>query len=119
MRTQTPQERRPTSHKRTEGGTDAKRLHTNVPVAQIGLSRRSAAPPLPHRLIPDRDCPRRICERLRAMAMRLPSPTLIRSGAIPTGDYAYALETDGFRAIISRCNGSNVASRRSREAKAG
>jgi hypothetical protein len=53
------------------------------------------------------------------MAMRLPSPRLTRSGAIPTGDYAYALELDNFRAIIGRCNGSNVASRRSREVKAG
>lgn len=69
------------------------------------------------RLRPDRRA--RICERLRAMAMRLPSPRLTRSGAIPTGDYAYALELDNFRAIIGRCNGSNVASRRSREVKAG
>ena len=53
------------------------------------------------------------------MAMRLPSPMLSRSGSIPTGDYAYALELDGFRAIISRCNSSNVASRGNREAKAG
>ena len=48
-----------------------------------------------------------------AMAMRLPSPNLTRSGAIPTGDYACELELDGFRAIISRCNGSSIASRRS------
>ena len=53
------------------------------------------------------------------MAMRLPSPMLTRLGPVPTGDYAYAVELDGFRAIISRCNGSNVASRGNREAKAG
>ncbi len=53
------------------------------------------------------------------MAMRLPSARLTRSGAIPTGDYAYALESRSLRATIGRCNRSNVASRRNREVEAG
>src|SRR4051794_36757712 len=44
--------------------------------------------------------------------MLLPSPMLSRSGPIPTGDYAYELKFDGFRAIVGRHDGFRVRSRR-------
>jgi bifunctional non-homologous end joining protein LigD len=37
---------------------------------------------------------------------------LSRSGPIPTGDYAYELKFDGFRAIVGRVDGFRVVSRR-------
>jgi ATP-dependent DNA ligase len=50
-------------------------------------------------------------DRLAAVALRLPSPMLSRSGPIPTGDYAYELRWDGFRTIVARCDGFRVLSR--------
>jgi bifunctional non-homologous end joining protein LigD len=46
------------------------------------------------------------------MALRLPSPMLARSGAIPTGDYAFEVKWDGFRALVSRNGDFQVRSRR-------
>jgi bifunctional non-homologous end joining protein LigD len=46
------------------------------------------------------------------MALRLPSPMLTRSGAIPTGDYAFEVKWDGFRALVSRNGDFRVGSRR-------
>ncbi len=46
------------------------------------------------------------------MALRLPQPMLARSGAIPSGDYAFELKWDGFRAIVGRNGGFGVRSRR-------
>jgi bifunctional non-homologous end joining protein LigD len=46
------------------------------------------------------------------MAMRLPSPMLARSGPIPSGDYAYELKWDGFRALLSNQGDFRVLSRR-------
>jgi ATP-dependent DNA ligase len=50
--------------------------------------------------------------RLELMASRLPLPMLARSGSIPTGDYAFELKWDGFRALISRNGDFQVRSRR-------
>jgi ATP dependent DNA ligase domain len=44
--------------------------------------------------------------------MRLPSPMLARSGPIPSGDYAFELKWDGFRAMVSRNCEFRVRSRR-------
>jgi ATP-dependent DNA ligase len=44
------------------------------------------------------------------MALRLPLPMLARSGAIPSGDYAFELKWDGFRALVSRNGGFRVVS---------
>jgi ATP-dependent DNA ligase len=44
--------------------------------------------------------------------MRLPSPMLSRSGPIPSGDYAFEVKWDGFRAIVDRHDGFRVLSRR-------
>jgi bifunctional non-homologous end joining protein LigD len=46
------------------------------------------------------------------MALRLPSPMLARSGPIPSGDYAFELKWDGFRAILNRTSEFRVLSRR-------
>jgi bifunctional non-homologous end joining protein LigD len=46
------------------------------------------------------------------MALRLPSPMLARSGVIPTGDYAFEVKWDGFRALVSRNGDFQVRSRR-------
>jgi bifunctional non-homologous end joining protein LigD len=46
------------------------------------------------------------------MALRLPSPMLARSGSIPTGDYAFEVKWDGFRALVSRNGDFQVRSRR-------
>jgi ATP-dependent DNA ligase len=46
------------------------------------------------------------------MALRLPSPMLARTGSIPTGDYAYEVKWDGFRALVSRNGDFRVRSRR-------
>lgn len=46
------------------------------------------------------------------MALRLPSPMLARSGAIPTGDYAFEVKWDGFRGLVSRNGYFQVRSRR-------
>ena len=46
------------------------------------------------------------------MALRLPSPILTRSGAIPTGNYAFEVKWDGFRALVSRNGDFQVRSRR-------
>jgi bifunctional non-homologous end joining protein LigD len=46
------------------------------------------------------------------MALRLPSPMLARSGAIPSGDYAFELKWDGFRALVRRNGDFQVRSRR-------
>ncbi len=46
------------------------------------------------------------------MALRLPSPMLARSGAIPTGDYAFEVKWDGFRALVSRNGDFRIRSRR-------
>jgi ATP-dependent DNA ligase len=45
------------------------------------------------------------------MALRLPSPMLARSGAIPTGDYAFEVKWDRFRALVSRNGNVRVWSR--------
>jgi ATP-dependent DNA ligase len=45
------------------------------------------------------------------MALRLPPPMLARSGAIPTGDYAFEVKWDGFRALVSRNGDFQVRSR--------
>jgi ATP-dependent DNA ligase len=37
---------------------------------------------------------------------------LTRSGSIPSGDYAFELKWDGFRAIVARHDGFRVFSRR-------
>jgi ATP-dependent DNA ligase len=50
--------------------------------------------------------------RLGAMALRLPSPMLARSGAIPSGDYGFEVKWDGFRALVSRSGDFQVRSRR-------
>jgi bifunctional non-homologous end joining protein LigD len=43
----------------------------------------------------------------------LPEPMLARSGRLPTsGDYAYELKWDGFRALLSTENGLRLRSRR-------
>jgi ATP-dependent DNA ligase len=47
-----------------------------------------------------------------AMALRRLSPMLARSGAIPTGDYAFEVKWDGFRALVSRNGDFQVRSRR-------
>jgi bifunctional non-homologous end joining protein LigD len=44
--------------------------------------------------------------------MRLPEPMLLRSGAIPSGDYAFEVKWDGFRALVSRNGDFTVRSRR-------
>jgi ATP-dependent DNA ligase len=44
--------------------------------------------------------------------MRLPSPMLSRSGPIPSGDFAFEVKWDGFRAIVARHEGFRVLSRR-------
>jgi bifunctional non-homologous end joining protein LigD len=44
--------------------------------------------------------------------LRLPEPMLLRSGRLPTGDYAYEPKWDGFRALISRNGHLRVKSRR-------
>jgi bifunctional non-homologous end joining protein LigD len=46
------------------------------------------------------------------MGLRLPSPMLARSGALPSGDYAFELKWDGFRAIVSRNGDFRARSRR-------
>jgi bifunctional non-homologous end joining protein LigD len=46
------------------------------------------------------------------MALRLPSPMLARSGAIPTGGYAFEVKWDGFRALVNRNGDFQVRSRR-------
>ena len=46
------------------------------------------------------------------MALRLPSPMLTRSGEIPTGDYAFEVKWDGFRALVGRNGDFRVRSRR-------
>ena len=46
------------------------------------------------------------------MALRLPSPMLARSGPVPTGDYAFEVKWDGFRALVSRNGDIQVRSRR-------
>jgi hypothetical protein len=46
------------------------------------------------------------------MALRLPSPMLARSGPLPSGDYAFELKWDGFRALVSRNGDFSVRSRR-------
>ena len=46
------------------------------------------------------------------MGLRLPSPMLARSGALPSGDYSFELKWDGFRAIVSRNGGFRALSRR-------
>jgi ATP-dependent DNA ligase len=46
------------------------------------------------------------------MALRLPSPMLARSGAIPSGDYSFEVKWDGFRALVSRNGDFQVRSRR-------
>jgi bifunctional non-homologous end joining protein LigD len=48
------------------------------------------------------------------MALRLPSPMLARPGgaAIPSGDYAFEVKWDGFRALVSRNGDFQVRSRR-------
>jgi bifunctional non-homologous end joining protein LigD len=48
-----------------------------------------------------------------ATAAPLPQPMLARSGQLPTsGDYAYEVKWDGFRAIIATDPGLRVLSRR-------
>jgi bifunctional non-homologous end joining protein LigD len=46
------------------------------------------------------------------MGLRLASPMLARSGAIPSGDYAFEVKWDGFRAIVSRNGDFRARSRR-------
>jgi bifunctional non-homologous end joining protein LigD len=46
------------------------------------------------------------------VALRLPQPMLARSGPLPSGDYAFELKWDGFRAIVGRNGGFRVRSRR-------
>jgi len=46
------------------------------------------------------------------MALRLPSPMLARSSAIPSGDYAFEVKWDGFRALVNRNGDFRVRSRR-------
>jgi bifunctional non-homologous end joining protein LigD len=36
------------------------------------------------------------------VALRLPQPMLARSGPIPSGDYAFEVKWDGFRALLKR-----------------
>jgi bifunctional non-homologous end joining protein LigD len=46
------------------------------------------------------------------MASRLLSPMLARSGPVPSGDYAFELKWDGFRALLSNQGEFRVVSRR-------
>jgi ATP-dependent DNA ligase len=52
------------------------------------------------------------------MALRLPSPMLARSGAIPSGDYGFKVKWDGFRALVSR-NGDFQVARETRASVSG
>jgi hypothetical protein len=45
------------------------------------------------------------------MAVRLPSPMLSRLGPIPSGDYAFEVKWDGFRALLSNQGDFRVLSR--------
>src|SRR5262245_18567006 len=56
---------------------------------------------------------RRLCAPAVASYSALPEPMLARSGQLPTtGDYAYELKWDGFRAIVSTEGMLRVRSRR-------
>jgi ATP-dependent DNA ligase len=53
------------------------------------------------------------CWEIGCWAVRLPEPMLLRSGRLPTGDYAYEPKWNGFRALVSRSGHLRVKSRRS------
>jgi ATP-dependent DNA ligase len=46
------------------------------------------------------------------VALRLQLPMLARPGTIPSGDYAFEVKWDGFRAIVGRNGDFRVRSRR-------